>query len=268
VSLSGVRQRLGRRGVPLLILGIGKITWGLGLYFVPPGRQGMSGLLRVLPLGGWALVWVGCGAVAVASAFLPVGRDRWGWIAAVIPPTSWALGYLYGAAAEGYLRGLFVALWYLLSHTLMILWAASVAEYQVPRHKDCSRRAPPLVLSSLGEISWGVGYVAAPAANAHGLEPLLRVMPMRAWAGAWLLAGLVTLSAALLQVERDRWGFAAAAAMPLLWAGAYAWSAVTDGYARGAFVAAWFALAQAGMALWASYLPEWEMPVYVLESRQ
>jgi hypothetical protein len=32
-------------------------------------------------------------------------------------------------------------------------------------------------------------------------------------------------------------------------------------------MAAWFVLAQAGMALWASYLPEWEMPVFKREGR-
>lgn len=132
--MPGVRKRLGRRGVPLVALGAGHIWWGVGWVATqPPDGRGLSGLLRVMPLEGWAAVWVTAGVVALVCSVQPVGRDKWGYIAAVIPPGAWALGYFYAAVAEQYLRGLFVGLWYLLSQTLLILWAASVAEYSLPR---------------------------------------------------------------------------------------------------------------------------------------
>lgn len=255
-----VRQRLGRRGVPLALLGAGKIGWGIGFVASPsPDTRALAGLVAVMPLAAWACVWVGAGAIALFFAFQPEGRDRWGYVAAVVPPGAWALGHIYAAVEFHYLRALFIGLWYLLAHTLLILWAASVAEYALPRMKYRSRRAPPLYLFGVGGIVWAIGYVAAPATSTRGLEPLLWLMPMRAWAAAWFFAGLVTLTCLLLPEGPDRWGFVSAAALPVLWAGSYTWEWIT-GYGRGFFVALWFMCTQVGMALWASAVPEYELP--------
>lgn len=263
--IGSVRRRLGRRGVPLVLLGAGKVGWGVGFVASPsPDPRALAGVTAVMPLSGWALVWVGAGTVAIVSAFLPEGRDRWGFVAAVIPPGAWALGHLYTAVTDGYLRALFIGLWYLLSHALLILWAAGVAEYSLPRSKCRSRRAPPLYLLGMGGVVWAIGYVAAPTASTRGLEPLLRHgLTMRWWAAAWFFAGMVTLTCLLLRQGADRLGFFAAAALPVVWATSYAWTWLADGYTRGAFVALWFLTSQAGMALWASSVPEYELPRYV-----
>jgi hypothetical protein len=249
--------------VPLLLLGAGKIGWGAGFVTAPASdRRALAGVTAVMPLEAWAGVWVGAGVIAIVAAFQPVGRDRWGYVAAVIPPGAWALGHFYAAVEFHYLRAMFIGLWYLLSHALLILWAASVAEYALPRVKYRSRRAPPLYLLGVGGVVWAIGYVAAPATGTRGLEPLLHLMPMRGWAAAWFFAGLVTLTCLLLPEGPDRWGFFAAAALPVVWAGSYAWEWLADGYGRGFFVAVWFMTSQVGMALWAASVPEYELPRY------
>lgn len=263
-----VRQRLGRRGVPLLLLGIGHVSWGAGFITAPGADQrGMTGPVAVVPLEWRAWVWVVCGAVAVVSAFVPEGRDRWGYIAAVMPPLAFAFGYAWTALDTGHLRAVFLSLWYLLTQALLILWAASVAEYSIPRRKGGSRRTPSLYLFGVGMISWAIGFVAAPGASTRGVEPLLDLMPMRGWAAAWFLAGLVTLSCIMLPEGPDRWGFIGAAALPLVWGCGYGWEWITGGYGRGGFVCLFYLVSQAGMAVWASGVPEYEMPRWTQERR-
>lgn len=261
-----VRSRLGRRGVPLLLLGTGQVCWGIGYVAAPStDREGMVGLLAVMPLCGWALVWMAAGAVALVGAFLREGPDRWGFIAAVMPPLVWALGYAY-AGIGGYPRAWFVFLWYLLSHALLILWAASVAEYAIPRRKCLSRRAPALILLGVGQICWGVGFVAAPHTSTSGLGSLLQVMPMCAWAAVWAITGLLTLVCAWLP-RHDWWGFFGAVGLPLVWGGGYCWEWWDGNFERGGFVFVWYLTAHAGIALWASAVPEWQMPTFPQEGR-
>jgi hypothetical protein len=50
--------------------------------------------LAVMPLTGWALLWLVCGAIALADAVLTRdGRDALGFAAAVFAPTAWAIVY-------------------------------------------------------------------------------------------------------------------------------------------------------------------------------
>lgn len=80
------RARLGRRGIALLILGVGLASWGLGYIAAPTtSTRGLELLLLVGPIHCWALLWVAAGAVTFSSAFLRIGRDRWGFVAACVP---------------------------------------------------------------------------------------------------------------------------------------------------------------------------------------
>ncbi|MFF9265801.1 hypothetical protein [Streptomyces longwoodensis] len=261
-----LRRRIGRRGVPLLLLGTGKIAWGIGFVAAPTGdRRGLVALMAVMPMWAWSAVWVAGGLVALWAAFQPVGRDRAGYVVAVGPPLVWGLGYMYAAFTEHYLRAFFIGVWYLLPHVLLILWASSVAEFSLPRSKCQSRRSPPLYLFGMGQVAWAIGYLAAPAPSTHGLEPLLSVLSIRGWAAVWFVSGMLTVTCILLREGPDRWGFIFAAALPLVWGMSFASVWVAQGYGRGFFVGAWYLTSQVGMALWAAALPQYELPSYGYE---
>lgn len=130
---SWVRTHLAQRGIPLLLLGVGKIGFGLGFIAAPlADPTGLELLTGVAPLHCWAWLWVLCGLVTSASAFLRIGRDRWGFVTALIPPVVWASAYGYAAATGVYTRGFYVFLWYMTSHVGVILWASRVPEFEVP----------------------------------------------------------------------------------------------------------------------------------------
>lgn len=131
---------LGRRGAFLLILGIGKTCWGAGLLVDPPSPDGLRLLTRLWGLQHWAWLWIACGLITTCCAFLRIGRDWAGFAAALIPPTVWAIAYTAAVVSGQYSRGIYVAIWYLTSHVGVILWAATVPEYSVPRVPRPARR--------------------------------------------------------------------------------------------------------------------------------
>ncbi|MFC9821364.1 hypothetical protein ACFWG6_30790 [Streptomyces erythrochromogenes] len=135
------QKLLGRRGAILLILGIGKTCWGISFIVDPPSTQGLQLLTRLCDIQHWAWLWILAGLITAASAFLKVGRDGWGFIAALVPPAVWAIAYLSAVIGGEYSRGAWVAAWYLTSHVGVILWASTVPEYDVPPAPRKARRA-------------------------------------------------------------------------------------------------------------------------------
>ncbi|MFJ3507786.1 hypothetical protein [Streptomyces luteogriseus] len=125
-------EMLGRRGSFLAILGVGKTCWGVSFLVNPPSNEGLQLLTRYCELRHWAWLWIVCGLVTLGSAFVKIGRDRFGFLAALIPPTVWAAAYAFAVITGDYSRGGFVAVWYLTSHVGVILWASAVPEYSVP----------------------------------------------------------------------------------------------------------------------------------------
>lgn len=125
-------KALGRRGVFLAILGTGKTCWGVSFLVDPPDDRGLTLLTDVCSLRHWSWLWIVCGLVTLGSAFLRVGRDWAGFVAALLPPTVWATAYTVAVISGDYSRGGFVAIWYLTSHVGVILWASAVPEYSVP----------------------------------------------------------------------------------------------------------------------------------------
>lgn len=133
-------EMLGRRGAFLLILGVGKTCWGISFIVDPPPAAGLEVLTRLCGLGHWAWLWIVCGVATTISAFLRIGRDWFGFLTALLPPTVWAFAYTVAVISGDYSRGAYVAVWYLTSHVGVIMWAASVPEYSVPPAPRAARR--------------------------------------------------------------------------------------------------------------------------------
>lgn len=128
-----LRAQLGRRGLFLLLLGVGKVCWGIGFIATPQqDPAGLQLLTDRCSLASWAWLWIVAGLVTAGSAFVRIGRDWFGFAAALVPPSVWAVAYLYAVLTGVYERGGFVAAWYLTSHVGVIMWAATVPEYSVP----------------------------------------------------------------------------------------------------------------------------------------
>lgn len=129
-----LQTQLGRRGTALLLLGTGKVCYGLGFVLTsdsdPPG---LGPLTRWADIRCWASIWIVCGAVTFACAWLRIGRDGLGFKTAIVPPFIWGAAYLWAAVLGEFPRGLATFGWYATSHIGMILWASAVPEYSVPR---------------------------------------------------------------------------------------------------------------------------------------
>lgn len=106
----------------------------------PPHDAGLQLLTDVCSLRHWAWLWILAGLVTLTSAFLKVGRDWAGFVAALVPPTVWGIAYLAAVVSGQYSRGFYVAVWYLTSHVGVILWAATVPEHSVPHVPRPARR--------------------------------------------------------------------------------------------------------------------------------
>jgi hypothetical protein len=136
-----LRTRLGRRGEVLVILGIGKVVWGLGYIVDPPSARGLEMLTAIAPLHCWAWLWILPGIVTGGSAVLPAWRDRWGFVAALVPPTVWTTAYAVGFLSGTYARGVFPFVFYLTHHVALIVWASKVGEDTPPTVRLIGGRA-------------------------------------------------------------------------------------------------------------------------------
>ncbi|WP_234315012.1 hypothetical protein [Streptomyces sp. NRRL F-5135] len=112
----------------------------MSFLLAPPRPDGLELLTMAGSLRHWALLWIAAGLITGGSAFLRIGRDRWGFVAAVIPPTVWAVAYTAAVVSGHYSRGAYVAIWYLTSHVGVIMWAATVPEHSVPPVPRRARR--------------------------------------------------------------------------------------------------------------------------------
>lgn len=136
-----LRKTLGRRGIPLLLLGTGKVCYGLGFIVTPdPDPRGLNLLTRYADIRCWASIWVVCGVITFSSAWLRIGRDGFGFLAALVPPFVWGCAFLWGAMSGEFARGLATFGWYATCHIGMILWASGVPEYSVPHPARKVRR--------------------------------------------------------------------------------------------------------------------------------
>jgi hypothetical protein len=140
-ALRRLRDQLGQRGPFLVFMGVGKVCFGAGMIVEPPALEGLGLLTRFAPLHCWALVWIAAGAAAFTCAWLRFGRDRYGFLAASVPPSLWAFAYLWGAVIGDYARGLWIFLWYITSHC-GVIWCASRVAPMVWRNRPGAEGRP------------------------------------------------------------------------------------------------------------------------------
>lgn len=105
------RHRLGRRGAVLSLKGTMAVLYGYAQMVAPaPDTRGIRVLLWLLPAHGWAAVWIVAGLVAMASAWLRQGADRFGFAAIMLVAEPWALANLLSWGlydnARGWIGGL------------------------------------------------------------------------------------------------------------------------------------------------------------------
>jgi hypothetical protein len=122
------------------------------------------------------------------------------------------------------------------------------------------RRGAILAILGTGKVCYGIGYISVPPSSTRGLEMLTNVVPLHCWAWVWVVAGTTTFAGAWVRVGRDGLAFGAALIPPTLWATAYLWAAVADGYMRGLVLTGWFFFSHIGVILWASTVPEHSVP--------
>jgi hypothetical protein len=129
-----LRTQLGRRGIALALLGSAKVCFGLGYALQPdPNPLGLGLLTRFADIRCWSSIWIICGTITFGCAWLRIGRDGLGFVAALVPPFVWGSAFLWGGLTGEYLRGLALAAWYGIGHVGLILFLATLPEHSVPR---------------------------------------------------------------------------------------------------------------------------------------
>jgi hypothetical protein len=95
------------------------------------------------------------------------------------------------------------------------------------------RRGTLLILKGSIAVLYGYGQLTQPS-NQRGLCLLLKLMPLEAWAAAWMAAGLAALACAWLPARRDWPGYLAVWAITAPWSMSYlvAWWPLGE-YERG-----------------------------------
>lgn len=96
-------QRLQRRGLTLLVTGGAWMSYGAHISIQPRYGtvRGIGPLLDLMPMPGWGLVWIVCGAAAVVFSAARPGHDVLGIGGAIVPPLLWAVAYALGATVGG-----------------------------------------------------------------------------------------------------------------------------------------------------------------------
>lgn len=106
-------RALGRRGAFLLSFGMVWALIGYGQVTAPPPDQrGLKLLVDRVPLEVWGWLWLTAGLVAIVSAFLPQGVDRFGFVALAMIVLPWVISYLYAWLEGTFPRGWIAAALY------------------------------------------------------------------------------------------------------------------------------------------------------------
>ena len=83
------------------------------------------------------------------------------------------------------------------------------------------RRGALLTMKGTIATLYGYGQIAQPPTDRRGLCLLLKAMPLDAWGGAWMVAGITALVCAWLPPRRDWPGYLAVWAITTPWSMSY-----------------------------------------------
>lgn len=99
--IRALAARMGRRGQFLALIGFGFGVYGVSMLIEParPTPPGVFFIQSILPVWLRAGIWMVCAAVGIAYGIFKPRRDRWGFVALLIPPLSWALFMLLSWAS-------------------------------------------------------------------------------------------------------------------------------------------------------------------------
>jgi hypothetical protein len=105
-ALQRLARALGRRGAILLSYGTVWALYGYAQITSPqPDQRGLAPLLERVPLAVWGWMWVATGLVAVASAWMPQGRDWVGFLSLPAMVLPWMGSYLAAWLTGEFPRG-------------------------------------------------------------------------------------------------------------------------------------------------------------------
>lgn len=133
-----LKRRLGRRGTILTCYGLVWILYGFGQLITPqPDQRGLKLALSLVPLEGWGWAWIVAGAIALACAWAPPGRDAVGFVSLVLIVMPWTATYLAAWLLGDYPRGwVAAAIW-----TALVVPVLVVAGWPEPPRRK--RAEPP-----------------------------------------------------------------------------------------------------------------------------
>lgn len=94
-------------------------------------------------------------------------------------------------------------------------------------------RGTALLVCGIPWIVYGVSLMTTPRVGLQRAASVITaVMGLHCWGIVWIVCGVIASVTAWLRPGRDAVGFAAAAAPPLVWIGAYLSAAATGQYAQ------------------------------------
>jgi len=92
-------------------------------------------------------------------------------------------------------------------------------------------RGTALLCCGVPWIVYGAGLMTTPRAGLQrAASALTGLLSIPSWGVVWTVCGVLASIAAVLRPGRDMWGFAAAAAPPLIWSLAFAAAGVSGAY--------------------------------------
>ncbi|WP_377271940.1 hypothetical protein [Peterkaempfera sp. SMS 1(5)a] len=92
-------------------------------------------------------------------------------------------------------------------------------------------RGAGLLTCGIPWVVYGIGLITTPRDGvSRAAAVITAVVSLQAWGWIWMTCGILATIAAVRLPGRDVWGFAAAAAPPLVWALAYGAAGATGHY--------------------------------------